>query len=66
MTAREPVERGSRMLWVSSGDEVGSYEGAGAMGEGSRVIVVGTAPPREKEVRWRRRWPWRDFGSVAR
>ena len=32
---------------------------------GRRVIVVGTWPPREKVVRWRRSCPWRDFGSVG-
>lgn len=53
---------------------VASAATAEASGEGGRrvvgvvrgrsVRVVGRWPPREKVVLWRRRWPWRDLGSV--
>lgn len=31
---------------------------------GRRVRVVGMWPPRENVVRWRNKWPCKDFGSV--
>lgn len=31
---------------------------------GRSVMVVGWWAPREKVVRWRRRWPWSDLGSI--
>lgn len=51
--ARLPVERVRRS------------DGAALATDGNKVIVVGCAPERQKEERWRRRWPWRDFGSAS-
>jgi hypothetical protein len=45
-------------------DRVGVVSEVLVVGEsGRRVMVVGRWPPREKVVRWRRSWPWTDFGS---
>jgi hypothetical protein len=68
----EPLWDEIRIWWpgiVSSDSELGV---AGSVERsvvvvirGSKVIVVGKWPPREKVVRWRSRWPCSDFGSVT-
>jgi hypothetical protein len=48
----------------SAADGSAAGRRTGGVVRGRSVIVVGRWPPRENVVRWRRRWPWRDLGSV--
>lgn len=50
----------SAAMSIASGDG-GSM--VAAVVRGSRVMVVGRCPPREKVVRCNNRCPWRDLGS---